>query len=159
MPALKSLTKKMEEALGNSGLVKEYAKLLEKKETLKDDDDAIKYVKAVVTRCKLIEASNPSKEEDQAKRKAVLSQLKPHIAELCIESFSKSGDVILLLQDAGFERDSINKIVTHMEQPGDNGDEFCCFLTSLATCETSLNTNNGHHHHHDHHGGYHRSHC
>lgn len=161
MPALKSLTKEMKEALGNSGLVKDYAKLLEKKELI-DDDDAVKYVKAVVTRYKSIKATHPPKEEYQAKRKAILLQLKPFIAELSIASFSKPGDVILLLQDAGFERESITKIVKHMEQPGADGDEFCCFLTSIATSDTSLICNDDHdhhHHHHDHHGGYYRGYC
>jgi hypothetical protein len=48
-----------------------------------------------------------------------------------------------------------------MEQPGSDGDDFACFITSIVTSETALSlcNNDNHHHHHHHHGGYYHRHC
>ena len=156
MPTLKQLTPEMTEALGKTqGLIKRYEDLLakSKSESLRDNKDTVTYIDDVVKRYKSIKATNPSKEELKIKKGTYLLQLKQHVAEASVASFSKPTDVAIRLQEVDFAAESIDQIVKGMEQAGGNNDDLATLLTSLVTSETFLAfCSDGGHHHHHHHG-------
>jgi hypothetical protein len=151
--ALKALTPEAREALGKtSGLAPRYDALLvkSKSESLRDEQDASKYVDDIVKRYRTINATSPSTEKLQQTKDAYLAQLKQHGAEVGVMSFSKPGDVASRLQELDIEPDTIAKITKGMEQAGGDDEIGAILLSSLITSETSLGLCSGGHHHHGH---------
>lgn len=145
MPMLNPLTPEMKDALGKT-LGPQYETLLQKSkhESLRDNQDAIKYVDSVIRRYKAIEGTSTS----ESRREPFLAQLKKHAGEVVAVSFSKPGDVASRLKEVDFSNDSIDEITKGMEQPGVNDDDLATLITSVVTSETSLLSGNSHHHGH-----------
>lgn len=158
MPMLNPLTSEMKDALGKmSNLVAQYETLAEKSklESLRDNQDAIKYVDLSVKRYKSIKATSPATEELQIKRESFLALLKQHIAEVGVKSFSKPDDLASRLKEVDYSADSIDKVTKGMEQAGVNDDDLATLITSVVTSETSLLSGSHHHGHPSTHSHFH----
>jgi hypothetical protein len=137
MPTLKPLTTKKVEALGKTKKFTErYQTLLalSENQSIRDNALASLYVDDVINRYILIEATQPQQKEIQIKKNDYLLQLRQHVAEMSVVSFSKPGDIITRLQAVHIPEDAIDKIVKGMEQAGNNDDDgfYRIIITSQA---------------------------
>ena len=150
MPALENLSDDMQKALGKDLSIS--YKVLQTKETLKDDKDAQLHVGAVIKRFAIISNAAIGAGHAETKEK-YLAALKMHGSNLAVLSFSKPDAVSNQLKELKIDDETIKKVVSTMEQAGGRDDDLCNILTSAVTCETSsaLLLGGGHHHHGHHH--------
>lgn len=146
MPILiNKLTPETKKALGVLSDRYEVLRAKSKGETLRDDKDAVQYVDEVIKRYKTIKATTPTKEALQITRELYLTQLKKHAAELCVLSFSKTGDVASRLQALDVDADTIAEVTKGMEQAS-GADLLAVFLSSAIT--SAFSCTGGTHHSH-----------
>lgn len=115
--SLAHCTTQTEESIGAT-LRETLKKLLAEKETFHGDEDAQRYVDAVIRRYRVLQTA-PTPESLIEKRSVFLSELRKHVIEMTVYSFDKPADVSLRLQLVGVPDEEIIKITEAMVQPGD----------------------------------------
>ncbi|WP_454780620.1 coiled coil protein [Legionella sp. WA2022007384] len=151
MPILNKLQPELVKALGKTKNFEEQYENLRAKskgESLRDDQDAIKYVDDVIKRYKLIKGTSPASHLVE-QRDSYLKLLKEHAGELSVLSFSKPEDVVARLQELDFAPETIDSMVKGIEQAGNDEDTCLAIFLTLVTSEITLGScENGHHHGH-----------
>ncbi|KTD03972.1 coiled coil protein [Fluoribacter gormanii] len=141
MPILNKLQPELLKALGKSRDFEEQYEVLRaksKSESLRDNQDAIKYVDDVIKRYKLIKGTSPSSSDLKVQRDTYLQLLKEHAAEVSVLSFSKPEDVASRLNELDFDSDTIDKMTKGLEQAGNDEDTCIALLSSLIISEITL---------------------
>ncbi|WP_454785157.1 coiled coil protein [Legionella sp. WA2024007413] len=141
MPILKKLEPELVKALGKTKNLEEQYETLRvkgKDESLRDNQDAIKYVDDVIKRYKLIKGTSPSSLDLQVQRESYLKLLKEHAAEVTVLSFSKPEEVASRLKELDFAPETIDSMIKGMEQAGTNEDTCIAILVSIITSEITL---------------------